>query len=202
MFVLKEANSGGDETAGFSIPEAFIENPEKNMPKHTWHDIALWARGLLNIDEEYSHNELNFMDNDKKLEKDNMIDILKKIAFINLKKVGGAGSSDEKTLEFLKNKDFKKITGEILTEQIKILKPNFIICCGKVINKDVGDFLVEFMSDELNKKEVKWEHTKRGVYFLNCEKFIIIQHYHPQSRIKRECKYYSLMDAFRELSER
>lgn len=145
----------------------------------TWDNIARWTQGILNLDKEYSWEELSKNNEERRKT------YLKKIGSINLKKTGGGYTS--------KIKEISKAAREnkaIIKNQIEIYKPDIIICCGTA-----GDLL----NSVLEPKEINWSMTQRGVEYIKDGQKLIISYSHPEARIRDAYIYYPLIDAVREI---
>lgn len=101
-----------------------------------------------------------------------MIDELKKIAFINLKKLPGYSISDGPEIRnaYEKHKD-------IILEQIELFDPDIII----------GGGTLYYLYKDLNLPPDIME--KKGSYIKNSK--LYISHYHPNQRIISDEKYYN-----------
>jgi hypothetical protein len=119
--------------------------------------IAEWSYGLLN----------NFPPYDKIWEKENLAhNALKHIAFMNIKKSGGGGSSNYNIMDEHLNDNYK-----YLHKEIEIISPEIIIL-GLTWN-------------HLRNKlfpEIKWEKSGYNVFIGKFKNIKVIDFYHPSSR--------------------
>ena len=171
LYVMKEVNS----SEAWDLRKFLYDG---GRPQ-TWDNIARWTQGILNLDKEYSWEELS-KNNEERRKTD-----LKKIGSINLKKTGGGYTS--------KIKEISKAAREnkaIIKNQIEIYKPDIIICCGTA-----GDLL----NSVLEPKEINWSMTQRGVEYIKDGQKLIISYSHPEARIRDAYLYYPLIDAVREI---
>lgn len=163
LFIAKEPNDPLQENS-WDFRELW-----KNEFKHTFtHRIAEWAYGILN----------NFPPYDE-LWKDptNLQQALHRIAFMNIKKTGGKGLSDNNEMlqHFEKNKEY-------LIEEIKIIHPDIIIL-GLSYLYEIRNGLFENCSwtkSDYALEITKWNDTK------------MIDFYHPSAR-KASATYYTLL---------
>ncbi|WP_308749133.1 hypothetical protein [uncultured Anaerococcus sp.] len=171
LYVMKEVNGGKD----WDLREFLYEG---GRPQ-TWDNVARWTQGILNLDKEYSWEEL-LKDNEKRRET-----YLKKIGSINLKKTGGGHTSVDKEISKAawENK-------EIIKNQIEVYNPDIIICCGTA---------EDFVKSALDPKEINWTMTQRGVKYIKDKEKIILSFAHPEARIRDAYLYYALVDAVREI---
>ncbi len=172
LYILKEANGGNTWDL-----RKFLRN---GGHWRTWNNIVRWQFGFENDNSIQRFNEVNNVSNEIRKK------YLRKIAVINLKKVSGGKSSIPS--QILK---YSKEDKEYLKKQIKLYKPNIIICCGtgKIVN-DIQ--IVEGIKE--------WKKTSNGIWYSTNEKLIIIGYYHPQQRrIKKETLYKNLVFGYNEI---
>ncbi|MBP7497640.1 MAG: hypothetical protein KA792_08265, partial [Bacteroidales bacterium] len=113
-----------------------------------------------------------------------MIDILKKIAFINIKKIPGG----ERTYEPAVWWDYEK-NKEIVLKQINYYKPDIIIC---------GNTLRYLLKDlQINEKDLV---QLDSVKYIIRDNTIIINAYHPQqTRITKEKYFNDIINAVKKI---
>lgn len=171
LYVMKEVNGGKD----WDLRE-FLYYGGRSQ---TWDNVARWTQGILNLDKEYSWEELS------KENKERRETYLKKIGSINLKKTGGGHTSVDKEISkaACENK-------EIIKKQIEIYNPDIIICGGTA-----GDFV----KSALDPKEINWTMTQRGVEYIKYKEKTILSFAHPEARIRDAYLHYALVDAVREI---
>ena len=171
LYVMKEVNS----SEAWDLRKFLYDG---GRPQ-TWDNIARWTQGILNLEKEYSWEELSKNNEERRKT------YLKKIGSINLKKTGGGYTS--------KIKEISKAAREnkaLIKNQIEIYKPDIIICCGTA-----GDLL----NSVLEPKEINWSMTQRGVEYIKDGQKLIISYSHPEARIRDAYLYYPLIDAVREI---
>lgn len=168
---MKEVNGGKD----WDLREFLYDGGRSQ----TWDNIARWTQGILNLDKEYSWEEL-LKDN-----KERRKTYLKKIESINLKKTYGGYTSVDKEISkaAMENR-------EILKNQVNIYNPDIIICCGTAGN---------FVNSILDPNEIKWSMTQRGVEYIKYKEKTILSFAHPEARIRDAYLHYVLVDAVREI---
>ena len=169
-FVLKESNDFDKDGSEFNKDmRIWIDEYGADKQGYTWNNITRWAQAILDEDcEAYPHYVQT---------KDRFL-WLKRISFMNLKKLSGGASSNSYDIEDYAKKDCKEIY-----EQLKIYQPDIIICCG--INL-VGDSLHNYVF----KYEDKWNHRYKDKYQDCCyfytqfpeksKKTAVLNCYHPQ----------------------
>ena len=183
MFVLKETNGLDGDLRDF------LKAGGKGT---TWNNIARWSALFENMNDDISYKKI---DNSIK---GNRKKYLSKICAVNLKKSAGGAYTNDKEYEV-------QITDaeiEILREQIKLYKPNYIVCCGKIISKiliktdNIAKRVIE------NRKWIKHFEIKKDKYSLWRDKnsnAFIVEFIHPNSRsYSNEVLFESLMKVVRE----
>lgn len=181
LFVLKEANcQNGNADFREELKKSDLEG---NWWK-TWNNIARWSLALLN-GEEYPEN----------ISTEYRAEVLKRIAFLNLKKVGGG--TQAKTNEIIKAAQNDR---EFIKDQIEIYNPDIVICCGKN-SKSNATILREYI---LNGSVSDWVKMKNSLYYYYFEtknkQIPVVSFWHPQMRggHKNFKKKYDLMLGVRE----
>ena len=182
LFVLKEANwiNGRDDMKNY------LKNPNlsRNWWK-TWNNIARWTIALLDGGEypRYISSEYRAM-------------ILRRIAFINLKKEGGGSQADS-----VKIADAAKKDSEHIKEQIKMYCPDIIICCG-TRGESNATILKNYV---LKNHTTEWQKLDNSVYYYlfeseNGKHIPVVSFTHPQMRggHKNFEKKYNLMLGIRD----
>lgn len=164
LYVLKEANW---ENADADLCE-FLMSERSSSYWKTWNNIARWTKAILEGGEYPRH-----------VSKADKTYWLRKIAAMNLKKVGGDAVAENDTIYSYAQQDKK-----YLKRQIELYEPDIIICCGRGNGKN-ADILhdVVFEKDEVS----EWkEPILQYNYFLatvNEKKNIpVVSYYHPQMR--------------------
>ena len=112
LFVLKEANcpKGKDDL------KPYLKNPElKGNWWRTWNNIARWTIALLENSPYPQYISREFR-----------ASVLKRVAFLNLKKVGGKAKAVPSEIEEAAQKD-----SGFIKKQIEMYDPDIIICCGQ-----------------------------------------------------------------------
>ena len=173
LFVLKEVNS---DESNWDLRE-FIRDGARN---YTWNNITRWIIGIRNINQNYNWQEI------EKISEQERKEVLKSIAAINLKKeTGGGAVADNDTVykHAINDKDFLK-------EQVVIYDPELIICCGTSY---------AFFDSVYNGRDVKWEITSNGVWYVRDNNKVIISYNHPEARVSPNFLYYPLIDVLREI---
>jgi len=107
LFILREVDGweGGD------LRKMLKDGPKYQM----WHTISRWSAGIINDFPDYdSINNIHVMR-----------ESIQKIAAINLKKTSGGSFHNSSIVNAYCHMDRK-----LLREQINLIRPNYIICCG------------------------------------------------------------------------
>jgi len=158
LYITKEPNAVNHEK---NEDRSFVTEWNTTVPTYPFsHRIAEWTYGILNKFPVYSEAAKNAMKNE----------MLKKIAFMNLKKSGGTGNSEKETFAALM-KDKKHL--EFIHEQISIINPELIIfglaSWHGLVEKSFADIV---WNDDYS------YHVKTGM--LGTKK--VINFYHPSAR--------------------
>lgn len=164
LFVLKEANweNGNADMCAFLLSEV--------SPTYwtTWNNIARWSKAILEGG-----------DYPRYVSKSDKTYWLRRIAAMNLKKVGGDAVAENETIYSYGQQD-----RVYLKRQIELYTPDLIICCGRGVGKN-ADILhdVVFAPEEVS----EWkEPILQYNYFLASIKdkvnVPVLSFYHPQMR--------------------
>lgn len=178
LWILKEVNSV-DDIDEWDLRDAISNlKTEKGIVKgwgSTFNPIVYTTYGILNNKERKEINNIN--------SNPEIIDVLQKIAYVNIKKI--PGGSVVKHLELEMAYDEQK---EILKEQISLYNPNIIICGGTF----------EIIKDDLNYKKLDKKHNY-PINIFQSQKRIIIDAYHPNNRtVKQEIYCNSIINAVKD----
>jgi len=165
LFVLKEANW---ENANADLCEFLLSESSPTYWK-TWNNVARWIKALL----EQGEYPQRVSSADKSY-------WLRKVAVMNLKKVGGDAVAETETI-----RDYAFADRVFLKEQIGLYKPDIIICCGRGTGKN-ADILhdVIFESEQIS----QWQEIETGTqysYFtvvIDNKTVPVVSFYHPQMR--------------------
>jgi hypothetical protein len=184
-FVLKEANASGES---WDMRSWAAESGGDLKSPNTWNNIVRWTQAILDGGEF-----------PEKVSIDDRIRWLKRISFMNLKKVGGDSSSiPSEIIKYAKN------DAEEIREQLCIYKPDIIVCCGVLGSKAVADCLGDFVF----KYEGAWGHyEKNGVFCwfytqipAKLHKTAVLSFYHPRN-LGTGCSDQVLYDAMLEAAK-
>lgn len=116
-FILKEANwPGGNQ----DLCQYLLKDSSRNAWS-TWNNIARWTAALLQGEEYPEH-----------ISQEMRVEYLRKISFLNLKKVGGGSSTDHDEL-----RKYARADALYIREQLLLYCPDIIICCGKWVVADI-----------------------------------------------------------------
>lgn len=110
-FILKEANwPGGDGDLRWNL----VHEPDPRNWR-TWNNVARWTKALL---EGGAYPG--------RVSAEERVEWLKRVSFLNLKKVGGGPVNDVKALWSFAHND-----AELIREQLSLYGPDIIVCCGR-----------------------------------------------------------------------
>ena len=125
----------GAWTLSSLVRELFLEGDWK---PRTWQNLALWADAMHCFElGAVPVHEISQID-------DVVLSSLRKSAVINLKKYDGQTRSDEHDLrEHLRATSGSKTNAQLLAEQLRILRPDWIVCCGTfgLLKDELGEEL-------------------------------------------------------------
>lgn len=173
MFLLKEGNGGSEN---WNLCDVI----RKGERAPTWDNIARWTKGILDLPNQCNWNKVSDIKNEKK-------EILAKVAAINIKKIAGKATANNKQLYTIAS-DKENI--RLLKKQIKLCNPHIIICCGVYCK----------FYEEIALGTVVWNKTSNDVWYAIDEDRLVIRFNHPQARISPKSQYEKLMNAFNEIS--
>ena len=180
LWILKEANSTGEE-GSWDMRKHIDErlNTGKGILKGwsgTFKKIVYVTNGLL--------NNLEWNDNLRHPSSDpNVINELKKMAYINVKKTGGSSRTDSNMLREHYNKN-----KTLLFEQIKEFKPDILIFGGTF----------KYFKEDL---DVSQMNNYGSCKATNINGQIYIDAYHPQYTIKEETYFNDIINAVKSESK-
>ena len=168
LWIMKEAND--TDGGGWDMREFMGDKKELcnyNLWRKTYEPIIYSAYSILNGFPKWN-------DIPDTAEKPEMIDVLRNIAFINLKKIPGSSVSDHNTIgeAYKKDKDIIKL-------QIDAYNPDIIIC-GNTFT---------FLSPDLDIPEYKMINSgDSATYYIKNDR-IYISAYHPNQRMHGQEQY-------------
>lgn len=105
-------------------------------------------------------------------------------AYVEAKKLAGGKSCTRAELRKALNRD-----GEFLAQEIRILRPNIIVCCDS--NGDIFNSVVKnYFKNRIPAEDAKWDYvyeSEKGnfsckLYYYKEEGVLLFQSYHPSSR--------------------
>lgn len=164
LFILKEANcpNGRDDL------KKYLRSPElKGNWWKTWNNIARWTIALLDggcypktISSSYRAS------------------VLKRIAFLNLKKEGGGAQADPSKIA-----NAAKTDNKYIKKQIEMYDPDIIICCGQNGESNATILRNYVLKDNVS----EWQKLKNSVYYYHFrskdgKQIPIVSFTHPQMR--------------------
>ncbi|MBO5371277.1 MAG: hypothetical protein J6A75_01005 [Lachnospiraceae bacterium] len=164
LFVLKEANWEG---ANADLCEFLLSEKSSEYWK-TWNNIARWTKAVLEGG-----------DYQKSVSKADKSYWIRKIAAMNLKKVGGDSVAEDDTIRSYAQRD-----KSYLKRQITLYEPDIIICCGRGEGKN-ADILHDIVFDLDEVSEWKEPILQYNYFLLSLGKkknIPVVSFYHPQMR--------------------
>lgn len=167
LWILKEPHDKGETSDGWDIRDLMKNYAIKNSTlnpdmKPTFTQIIYSTYSILNNFELW--DEMPYIDDNLEL-----IDILKSIALINIKKLPAGSVSNDNEIQ----KAYQKYKNVII-EQIKSYKPDIIIC-GNTFK-----FLRSDLMELFQLKEPEFQNYPTDHYFT--DKVIVLDVFHPAQR--------------------
>ena len=179
LWILKEVNDpdGGDWDMKDAIND--LKDPSRGIRKgwgKTFNKIIYTTNGILN---EQTYKQIDYISDDPDL-----VDILKKTAFINLKKTPGGATAYKPAVE-----DFYERHKDLILEQIKLINPDIII----------GGNTFEFMGNDFEKIHPLGEKQILPlIHTYTTPQRLIIDAYHPNAPINAQDYCDSIINAVSE----
>lgn len=173
LWINKEVNST-EEDADWNLREALYELREDNRVSKGWantfNPIIYIIYGIF--------NKKNWAEIPDTWVEPEIIEYLRKIAYINVKKIPGGSTANWNELV-----DFHNKFGYILEKQIKLYKPDVIICgyTYEIIKETLNQIYEKTSSQKF---EID-DKNKDNIFYYNNE-ILIIDAYHPNSRKNKE----------------
>ncbi len=178
LFVLKDPN--GDLA---DYDNDLCEFIRRGARAQTFDNLTRWVMGIRGLPEQTSWEKLPPFDKEAS---DTRAEVLRSVAFMNLKKEPGKPEAKDPELWVAANRDRRYIQ-----RQFSLYDPDITICCG------TGGHFVE---TALGHPKSIWKHTSDKIGFFEREsgKFIV-DYGHPQPRYAPEKLYSQLMSALHEI---
>ncbi|MBR5279409.1 MAG: hypothetical protein IKU26_00370 [Clostridia bacterium] len=164
LYVLKEANweNANEDLCAFLLSE--------RSPTYwkTWNNIARWSKAILeggDYPRYVSRSDKSYW--------------LRKVAAMNLKKVGGDAVAENETIYSYGNQDRVYIK-----RQIELYAPDLIICCGRGVGKN-ADILHDKVFEPEEVSEWQEPILQYNYFLVNIkgkENVPVVSFYHPQMR--------------------
>lgn len=167
-FVLKEPN-WPEETRTENICRSVMEGSNRNQWR-TWNNIARWTKALLD-----GSPFPGALSRDQRLEQ------LRRVSFLNLKKAGGDGSAD---MDEIRSYAFQS-AGSIC-RQLLLYRPDLLVCCGwdgpgvaDILEKEVLERCGLPVQDREESEHISWAY----VHFPGKERLTpVVDFRHPSQR--------------------
>ena len=144
LFVLKEVNDQGVQKCIQYDFTAMNEEQESNIWNRDgmWSDFGALVKGLLRVMDD--NVELPPYEEMKAVSIENYREAISRVAIMNLKKMAGGGKVEsEKSRETIEYKYHINRFKKNIEEQISLLEPSIIICCGSGMAEDFDKYGVE-----------------------------------------------------------
>lgn len=151
LFIAKEPNAKDRKGGGSFVEEWDVETP----PTYNFaHRLSEWAYGIMNDFPPYEQIE-------------NKLSYLRQIAFMNVKKSGGGGFTDNKEMYRI-----VKPQCPFIIREVNIIEADIIVACLSFAEGLLEDIFgkVQFISSGYNVKIGRYNNSR------------IINFYHPSSR--------------------
>lgn len=205
LFISKEAHLGNEENRDkvgdgtrINLIDDVRENGEIITPRIFWTRLAEWSYALLNTtddrlasigDVECMEGLYSKLTGDKELNRVNLnkSDALSRVAVINLKKAAGDTTTEQdKYSNFLDSLKDKETYINYLKNEINIINPEIIVCCGTF----------EIFRNGIIKDKSKLIQEKNRLYRLNSNEnkscIAVIDYLHPSARVNSDLAFYGI----------
>lgn len=218
MFILKDCPNGWKYDTrrllvGYEDKEDSLKNAfnTRNLKGRTgfFKNIALILYGLYNMTEENKGKE-EIKDIKSSANRNRIVEAFNEIpfAYIESKKIAGTSYCTKNELNKALARD-----GKFLAEEIKILKPNIIVCCdssGEIFNCVVNNYFEGVIPDE----DYRWNYRFRDddghdlgfdckLYYYPEKHVLLFDSFHPTNRGKASWKIYEkVLSPFRQFFHR
>lgn len=176
MVLLKEVNSSD---AGWDLQQ-FVREKGYLKESSTWPVLLRWTYGILNGFPEYSEVEQRYLD-----VKEEADEFLRKVYFANVKKIAGGAKANHTDVE-----RHIEEAGELLLQQIRVVNPDLVLCCGDVIFQGVHELLKRSGPHRFELKQ-----TSGGLEYIMWDDIqtVFIRYHHPNAYYPRAMSYTYLM---------
>ncbi|UYO06450.1 hypothetical protein [Paenibacillus sp. PSB04] len=176
MVLLKEVNSSD---AGWNLQQ-FVREKGYLKESSTWPTLIRWTYGIL-----HGYPEFLEVENRYANIKEEADQFLRQVYFANVKKIAGGSQAVHTDIEH-----HIQSTGLLLLQQIRILNPHMVLCCGDVIFHGVQKVLRNTGSWTYERKQ-----TSGGLEYIWWEEAqtFLIRYHHPNAYFPRAMSYTYLM---------
>ena len=173
VFLLKEAYIREQKRDEWDLSKGLAEKSTWGM----WRHVAKWVYGLINTDAKSTAAFCDLSEEDRKA-------LIRKIAIMNVKKVDGVPTSDDKDLSEHVNRN-----SEMLRRELAIMQPRIIVCGGSF------KFLKELYSIKIK------SHCDNWYYWLDLgemKNVLVLDYFHPAVRYPELLTYYGLASIYQQ----
>lgn len=167
LFIAKEPND--PEQSSWDFRDYW----KKEFKYSFSYRIAEWAYGILNKFNT-SYDELQNI-------RDILHETLLNIAFMNIKKCGGKGTSNKSEII-----SYYKKNRQYILKEIEIIDPDIIILCLSFCNDIRNDLFPDY----------KWEKSGYNIYIAKLNDIKVVDYYHPSVRFAPSATYCLLKNVF------
>lgn len=141
LFIAKECNCGGKDISSYVNNQSDKFWLNEICQNENSKGRSIFSDRLAMLANAYYNNDFT-----NALEKKKNYDYLKLVSFINLNKRGGYSRSNSKTI-----KTYTKIYSKFIAEEINILAPDLIVCCGREVYSYFTKYVLEHISNKKQK---------------------------------------------------
>lgn len=187
LFLLKEAYDGDADHADLRKHITRLISKDDKTPSITLKRVAEWASGIFSTNEKtikpFSHFETQ----------ENILEIFKQIAIVNIKKSNGQSSSNAEDIANYANFDAEQLKAEIT-----LCDPTIIICGN---TGSTNSILNTIFKENIcyTKGNPHYEENLYYTFYLNNHMVLVLDYWHPAAiSFPDLLKYYGLMGIYQQ----
>lgn len=177
VFLLKETNGWTGDL------RSTLRNGEH--ASGTWYNLTRWIEGILQLPRITPWSKLEQCPDDERRQQ-----ALRKVVVVNLKKTPGGSAANDESIRYAAKRD-----RQLLSEQLALYAPHFVICCGDIVGNAIADDVYQLPPED-------WQQTHRGVWYIHVNDIPYVSVYHPAAHLPSRFLHYGLIDALNELRDR
>ena len=182
VFVLKEAN---DEGGGNWDLRKMLRNSGDDDNWRSWNTVARWVEGTQSLPQFVPWRAFPSVDSEQWRERRQAA--LRKVVAVNIKKKPGGATANDAEIRNAAKQD-----RELITKQLSLYAPDFVICCGNIVGTALTEDVHSLSGDV-------WTRTSRGVWFCRVNDVPYVSLNHPAAQFPGHLVHYGLMDALEEI---